>query len=133
MKLGNDALKKVVDAAITEAKADGTYDAIYTKWIGASSAEVTVALSGRRRPGSRLIRERKGTPMALDTAAPPEKPRMARRVANAARLTRWVQYVVGILVVLFIAFTADWAQFSDGVLPPGRRPADVPEVDHRSG
>jgi len=34
MKLGNDALKKVVDDAITGAKADGTYATLYTKWIG---------------------------------------------------------------------------------------------------
>jgi polar amino acid transport system substrate-binding protein len=34
MKLGNDALKKVVDDAITGAKADGTYVTLYTKWIG---------------------------------------------------------------------------------------------------
>ena len=34
MKLGNDALKKVVDEAITTAKSDGTYAALYTKWIG---------------------------------------------------------------------------------------------------
>jgi polar amino acid transport system substrate-binding protein len=34
MKLGNDALKKVVDDAITAAKADGTYVTLYTKWIG---------------------------------------------------------------------------------------------------
>jgi polar amino acid transport system substrate-binding protein len=34
MKLGNDALKKVVDGAITTAKSDGTYAALYTKWIG---------------------------------------------------------------------------------------------------
>jgi polar amino acid transport system substrate-binding protein len=34
MKLGNDALKKVVDAAITTAKSDGTYASLYTKWIG---------------------------------------------------------------------------------------------------
>jgi polar amino acid transport system substrate-binding protein len=34
MKLGNDALKKVVDDAITSSKADGTYTALYTKWIG---------------------------------------------------------------------------------------------------
>jgi polar amino acid transport system substrate-binding protein len=34
MKLGNDALKKVVDDAITGAKADGTYTTLYTKWIG---------------------------------------------------------------------------------------------------
>ncbi len=34
MKLGNDALKKVVDDAITSSKADGTYATLYTKWIG---------------------------------------------------------------------------------------------------
>ena len=34
MKLGNEALKKVVDEAITTAKADGTYVTLYTKWIG---------------------------------------------------------------------------------------------------
>jgi polar amino acid transport system substrate-binding protein len=34
MKLGNDALKKVVDEAITTAKSDGTYASMYTKWIG---------------------------------------------------------------------------------------------------
>ncbi len=34
MKLGNDALKKVVDEAITTAKSDGTYASLYTKWIG---------------------------------------------------------------------------------------------------
>lgn len=34
MKLGNDGLKEVIDSAITEAKADGTYDTIYEKWIG---------------------------------------------------------------------------------------------------
>lgn len=34
MKLGNTALKKVVDEVITTAKNDGTYDAIYKKWIG---------------------------------------------------------------------------------------------------
>ena len=34
MKLGNDALKKVVDGAITTAKSDGTYASLYTKWIG---------------------------------------------------------------------------------------------------
>lgn len=34
MKLGNDALKKVVDDAITASKSDGTYATLYTKWIG---------------------------------------------------------------------------------------------------
>jgi polar amino acid transport system substrate-binding protein len=34
MKLGNDALKQVVDEAITTAKSDGTYASLYTKWIG---------------------------------------------------------------------------------------------------
>ncbi len=37
MKLGNTALKAVVDGAIAQAKKDGTYDEISTKWIGASS------------------------------------------------------------------------------------------------
>ena len=34
MKLGNDALKKVVDDVITSSKSDGTYATLYTKWIG---------------------------------------------------------------------------------------------------
>lgn len=34
MKLGNTALKNVVDATINQARADGTYDQLYTKWIG---------------------------------------------------------------------------------------------------
>ncbi|MEO7130298.1 MAG: ABC transporter substrate-binding protein [Dermatophilaceae bacterium] len=34
MKLGNDALKKVVDETLATAKSDGAYDAIYKKWIG---------------------------------------------------------------------------------------------------
>jgi len=34
MKLGNEALKNVVDAAISEAMADGTYADIYAEWIG---------------------------------------------------------------------------------------------------
>ena len=34
MKLGNDALKKVVDDAITTSKSDGTYATLYTKRIG---------------------------------------------------------------------------------------------------
>jgi len=32
MKLGNTALKTIVDDAITEAKADGTYNELLTKW-----------------------------------------------------------------------------------------------------
>ena len=34
MKLGNAALKKVVDSTITTAKSDGSYATIYKKWIG---------------------------------------------------------------------------------------------------
>jgi polar amino acid transport system substrate-binding protein len=34
MKLGNEALKKVVDETITSSKSDGTYDALFKKWIG---------------------------------------------------------------------------------------------------
>lgn len=34
MKLGNEALKKVIDGSINQAKADGQYDTIYEKWIG---------------------------------------------------------------------------------------------------
>jgi polar amino acid transport system substrate-binding protein len=34
MKLGNDALKKVVDEVIASSKTDGTYDQLFTKWIG---------------------------------------------------------------------------------------------------
>ena len=34
MKLGNSALKKVVDSTITSAKSDGSYAALYKKWIG---------------------------------------------------------------------------------------------------
>ncbi|WP_206426094.1 ABC transporter substrate-binding protein [Nakamurella antarctica] len=34
MKLGNDALKAVVDATLEELKADKAYDDIYKKWIG---------------------------------------------------------------------------------------------------
>jgi polar amino acid transport system substrate-binding protein len=34
MKLGNDALKKVVDEVITTAKSDGTYETLFKKWIG---------------------------------------------------------------------------------------------------
>ncbi len=34
MKLGNTALKTVVDGIITSSKADGSYAALYTKWIG---------------------------------------------------------------------------------------------------
>ena len=34
MKLGNDALKAVVDTTIAAARADGTYDELYAQWIG---------------------------------------------------------------------------------------------------
>ncbi|MFX4273206.1 ABC transporter substrate-binding protein [Propionibacteriaceae bacterium Y1685] len=34
MKLGNEALKKVVDETLATAKSDGSYDAAYNKWIG---------------------------------------------------------------------------------------------------
>ncbi|WP_205843904.1 transporter substrate-binding domain-containing protein [Nakamurella deserti] len=34
MKLGNDALKAVVDSTIAAARADGTYDELYAQWIG---------------------------------------------------------------------------------------------------
>ncbi len=34
MKLGNDALKKVVDDVITSSQKDGTYASVYKKWIG---------------------------------------------------------------------------------------------------
>ncbi|MEP6650566.1 MAG: transporter substrate-binding domain-containing protein, partial [Lapillicoccus sp.] len=34
MKLGSDALKKVVDDIITSSKSDGSYATLYTKWIG---------------------------------------------------------------------------------------------------
>ncbi len=34
MKLGNDALKKVVDETLSGAKSDGTYDGVFKKWIG---------------------------------------------------------------------------------------------------
>ena len=34
MKLDNAALKNVVDEVLAQAKTDGTYDEIYTKWIG---------------------------------------------------------------------------------------------------
>lgn len=34
MKLGNDALKAVIDSTLEELKADGEYNTIYEKWIG---------------------------------------------------------------------------------------------------
>ncbi|EWT02120.1 ABC transporter substrate-binding protein [Intrasporangium oryzae NRRL B-24470] len=34
MKLGNEALAKVVDDVITTSKTDGTYDQLFKKWIG---------------------------------------------------------------------------------------------------
>lgn len=45
MKLGNDALKSVVDTAITEARANGKYDEIYAKWIGGTPPPVSGASS----------------------------------------------------------------------------------------
>ena len=49
MKLGNTALKNVVDGAITEAKADGTYDAIYAKWIGGTPPAAAAAAAPHHR------------------------------------------------------------------------------------
>lgn len=37
-KDSNDELLAKIDAAITKAKSDGTYDSLYTKWIGAKPA-----------------------------------------------------------------------------------------------
>jgi polar amino acid transport system substrate-binding protein len=37
-KGGNPELLKTVNAVITAAKADGTYDTIYVKWFGAKPA-----------------------------------------------------------------------------------------------
>ena len=34
MKLGNDALKSVVDAILEKSRADGSYDELYNQWIG---------------------------------------------------------------------------------------------------
>jgi polar amino acid transport system substrate-binding protein len=34
MKLGNQALAKVVNEVIAQAKQDGTYNQIYRKWFG---------------------------------------------------------------------------------------------------
>ena len=45
MKLGNTALKNVVDTAITEAKANGKYDEIYAKWIGGTPPPASGASS----------------------------------------------------------------------------------------
>jgi polar amino acid transport system substrate-binding protein len=39
MKLGNTALKTVVDGIITSSKSDGSYAAMYTKWIGQAPAK----------------------------------------------------------------------------------------------
>jgi polar amino acid transport system permease protein len=54
--------------------------------------------------------------MALDTAAPPATGRRGMSRRQRARLTRGAQYAVGILVVLFLAFRTDWAQFSQAFL-----------------
>lgn len=51
MKLGADALKRVIDGSIEQAKADGRYNTMYEKWIGtppatsASAAASTAASS----------------------------------------------------------------------------------------
>jgi polar amino acid transport system permease protein len=54
--------------------------------------------------------------MALDTAPPQETggPRLTRR--QRARLTRGLQYGLGLLIVLFLALKTDWAQFSQAFL-----------------
>ena len=54
--------------------------------------------------------------MALDTAAPPDTGRRGLTRRQRARLTRGAQYAVGILIVLFLAFRTDWAQFSQAFL-----------------
>ncbi|MFC4585608.1 ABC transporter substrate-binding protein [Sphaerisporangium corydalis] len=40
MKMGNDALAKVLNDAITAAKSDGTYEQIYVKWFGKKPGEL---------------------------------------------------------------------------------------------
>jgi polar amino acid transport system substrate-binding protein len=45
MKKGNTALAKVLDEAITAAKADGTYNAIYKKWFGTEPGAAPSATS----------------------------------------------------------------------------------------
>lgn len=45
MKLGNDALKNVVDTAITESRSNGKYDEIYAKWIGGTPPPASGASS----------------------------------------------------------------------------------------
>ena len=52
MKLGNDALKEVIDTSIAEAKADGRYDEIYAKWIGPVPAGGEAVLSSSAAPSS---------------------------------------------------------------------------------
>ena len=54
--------------------------------------------------------------MALDTAAPPATGRRGLTRRQRARLSRGAQYAVGIVVVLFLAFRTDWAQFSQAFL-----------------
>ncbi len=46
MKLGADQLKAVIDGAINEAKADGKYNEIYTKWIGTPPPSAGASASG---------------------------------------------------------------------------------------
>ncbi|WP_067185462.1 ABC transporter substrate-binding protein [Microtetraspora niveoalba] len=43
MKKGNTALSKVVDEVIEQARADGTYNAIYKKWFGAEPSRVAAS------------------------------------------------------------------------------------------
>lgn len=55
MKLGADPLKSVIDSAIDEARANGTYDEIYAKWIGTappSSSAGESAASSSAAPSS---------------------------------------------------------------------------------
>ncbi|WP_245966163.1 ABC transporter substrate-binding protein [Sphaerisporangium album] len=40
MKLGNDALAKVINEEIAKAKSDGTYEQIYVKWFGKKPGEL---------------------------------------------------------------------------------------------
>jgi polar amino acid transport system substrate-binding protein len=40
LKMGNDALVKVINEEITKAKSDGTYEQIYVKWFGKKPGEL---------------------------------------------------------------------------------------------
>ncbi len=46
MKPGADSLKAVIDGSINEARADGTYDEIYMKWIGTPPPSASSGASG---------------------------------------------------------------------------------------